>query len=81
MQIVCRIHFRVRCFQLNRRLTRLFSAFYFVEVTDLDQDPAGFFGRMIEGFIKVTPGMVCHSAARKAFMCWRMTPGCSSGMM
>jgi hypothetical protein len=33
------------------------SSFNFVEVTDLDQDPAGFFGCMIEGFVKATPGM------------------------
>ncbi len=33
------------------------SSFDFVEVTDLNQDPAGFFGCMIEGFVKVTPGM------------------------
>jgi hypothetical protein len=33
------------------------SSFNFVEVTDLDQDPARFFGCTIEGFVKATPGM------------------------
>jgi len=26
-------------------------------MADLTQDPAGFFGRMIKGFVKATPGM------------------------
>jgi hypothetical protein len=33
------------------------SPFDSVEVTDLNQDPAGIFGCMIEGFVKATPGM------------------------
>src|ERR1700747_1552821 len=30
-----------------------YSAFNLIEVADLNQDPAGFFGRMIERFVKV----------------------------